>query len=276
MAIGKQKKYLLLYVGIGLVTLHLNLSRQLGTSVFFNRSFLFWMVSLLLLWQKKARLYLESDRYSCFVGTLILSLVLYKSLHLFPEDLFLRIFPLLSLLGWGLLASGMKELKQYYKQLFLLLFLAIPWELVYIFDVSLVTAKFSTFILWLLGFEVTRKGVWIVMPTGSVEVYSGCSGVRTILQLLGLSWIVLTIIPTNWKSKILLPIAAIVLGFIVNGMRVALMAVLVALSDSAGFNYWHTGNGSLIFSAISVCLFGIVCFKAFATKNLQIGSVENE
>lgn len=270
MTIGNNKKYLLFYLGIGLVILHLYLSQQFGTSVFFNRGFLFWMVSLLLLWQKKDRLNLESDRPSCFVGTLILSLVLYKSLHLFPEDFFLRIFPLLSFLGWSLLASGVKGLKQYYQQLFLWLFLAIPWELIYIFNVSLVTAKFSTFILWLLGFEVTRQGVWIILPTGSVEVYRGCSGVRTILQLLGLSWIVLTIIPSNWKSKTLLPIAAIVLGFIVNGMRVALMAVLVALSDSAGFNYWHTGNGSLIFSAIAVFLFGIVCFKAFARNNLQI------
>lgn len=273
MTINNHKKYLLLYIGIGLVILHLHLSQQFGTSVFFNRGFLFWMVSLLLLWQKKDRLCLSSDRFSCFIGTSILSLVLYKSLHLFPEDFFLRISPLLSFLGWGLLASGIKGLKQYYKQLFLLLFLSIPWELIYIFNVSLVTAKFSTFILWLLGFEVTRQGVWIVLPTGSVEVYNGCSGVRIILQLLGLSWIVLTIIPSKWKSKILLPIAAIVLGFIVNGMRVALMAVLVALSDSAGFDYWHTGNGSLIFSAIAVCLFGIVCFKAFAMNDLQI---ENE
>ena len=273
MAIAKNKKYLLSYLGIGLVILHLYLSQQLGTSVFFNRGFLFWMVSLLLLWQKKDRLCLNSDRTSCFVGTLILSLVLYKSLHLFPEDFFLRISPLLSFSGWGLLASGVKGLKQYYKQLFLLLFLAIPWELIYIFDVSQVTAKFSTFILWLLGFEVIRQGVWIILPTGSVEVYSGCSGVRTILQLLGLSWIVLTLIPSNWKSKILLPTAAIVLGFIVNGMRVALMAVLVALEDRNGFTYWHTGNGSLIFSAIAVFLFGIVCFKAFATNDLRM---ENE
>ena len=266
MAIANYKKYLLFYVGMGLVILHLHLSRQFGTSVFFNRGFMFWMVSLLLLWQKKDRLCMKSDRLSCFVGTLILSLVFYKSLHLFPEDFFLRISPLLSFLGWGLLASGVKGLKQYYKQLFLVTFLAIPWELIYIFDVSQITAKFSTFILWLLGFEVTRQGVWIIMPTGSVEVYNGCSGLRTILQLLGLSWIVLTIIPTRWKTKILLAIAAIVLGFIVNGMRVALMAVLIALGDRTGFNYWHTGNGSLIFSAIAVFLFGIVCIKAFATE----------
>ena len=263
----KNQRYLLFYIGVALVILHLNLSLQFGTSGLFNRAFLFWMVALLLLGQKQDRLFIKSNRFSSFIGTSILALVLYKSLHLFPEDFFLRISPLLSFLGWSLLASGIKGLKQYHQQLFLLLFLAIPWELIYLFDVSQVTAKFSTFILWLLGFEVTRQGVWIMMPTGSIEVYHGCSGVRTILQLLGLSWIVLTIIPTNCQQKTLLPIAAILLGFMVNGGRVALMAVLVALSDNEGFAYWHTGNGSLIFSAIAVLMFGLVCTQAISADS---------
>ncbi len=95
----------------------------------------------------------------------------------------------------------------------MLLFLAIPWELIYIFDVSQLTARFSASILWLLGFSVTRQDVWIILPTGSVEVYNGCSGVLTILQLLGLSWIVLTLMPTDWRAKVYLPLASILLGF---------------------------------------------------------------
>ena len=261
-------RYWLSGIGISLATLHLNLS-QLGRPGFFSHSFLFSMVVLLLLWQKRERLHWESDTVSSFIGISFLSLVLYRSLHLFPEDFFLRISPLLSLLGWGLLASGIKGLKQYAPEFFLLSFLAIPWEFIYIFDVSEVTAKFSTFILWTLGFTATRQGVWIVMPTGSVEVYNGCSGVRTILQLLGLSWILLTLVPTNWRQKIWLPIAAILLGFIVNGIRVAIMTVLVAMSNSEGFEYWHTGTGSLIFSAIAVLLFGTVCSMTLSKENVR-------
>ena len=259
-------KYWLFGIGVGLVTLYLNLSQQFSRSDFLSHSFLFWMVVLLLLWQKRAKLNLESDTVSSFVGISILTLVLYKSLHLFPEDFFLRISPLLSLLGWGLLASGARGLKQYYQELFLLVFLAIPWEFIYAFDISQVTAKFSTFILWILGFEVNRQGLWIIMPSGSVEVYNGCSGVRIILQLLGLSWIVLTLVPTSWKPKIWLPIAAILLGFTINGLRVALMVVLVALSNSQGFTYWHTGTGSLIFSALSVLIFGVFCVRVIVLE----------
>ena len=263
-----QIKYWLSGIGIGLVALHLNLS-QFGRAGFFNHSFLFWVVVLLLLWQKRERLHWQSDPVSSFVGISLLSLVLYRSLHLFPEDFFLRISPWLSLLGWGLLASGIKGLKQYASEFFLLSFLAIPWEFIYIFNVSEVTAKFSTFILWILGFAATRQGVWIIMPTGSVEVYNGCSGVRTILQLLGLSWILIALVPINWRQKIWLPIAAILLGFTINGIRVAIMAVLVAMSNSAGFEYWHTGTGSLIFSAIAVLLFGAICLMSLRKENVR-------
>ena len=160
------------------------------------------------------------------------------------------------------MASGFKGLKQYRAEFFLLSFLAIPWEAVYLFNISEMTARFSSFILWILGFEVTRQGTWILMPAGSVEVYNGCSGLRTILQLLGLSWILVTLVPTSWRQKIGLAIASILLGFVVNGVRVAIMAILVAISDTAGFEYWHTGTGSLIFSAIAVLLYGFVCQRS--------------
>ena len=273
-----QEKYWLTGIGIGLVALHLNLSQQAQSSGFSSYVFLFWIVVLFLLWEKRGELSFTSskglaragDRFSSLVGISLISLTLYKSLHLFPDDYFLRIAPLISLFGWGLLASGIKGLKQYRRELFLLLFLAIPWEFVYIFDVSQLTAKFSTFILWILGFEVTRQGVWIVLPTGSVEVYNGCSGILTILQLLGLSWIVLTVIPTNWRVKVYLPVASILLGFAINGIRIALMAILVAMSNLDGFDYWHTGTGSLIFSAISVSIFATICFMFLRPKSLQL------
>ena len=47
-------------------------------------------------------------------------------------------------------------------------------------------------------------------------------------------------------------VVSFALFFLVNGVRVALMAVLVALSDGEAFEYWHLGDGSLIFSAIAV------------------------
>jgi exosortase/archaeosortase family protein len=55
----------------------------------------------------------------------------------------------------------------------------------------------------------------------------------------------------------------VLLGFIVNGIRVALMAILVASSNKSAFTYWHGGDGSLIFAIISMVLFGIFCWFAY-------------
>ena len=204
--------------------------------------------------------------FSSFVGTALLALVLYKSTHLFEGDFFLRVSPLLSLVGWALVASGMKGLGQYRREMLLLGFLAVPWEFVYLFDVSLVTAKFSAFVLWLLGFEVTRQGVWLILPAGSIEVYRGCSGIRTIFQLLSASWLVLAIAPTTRVQKIGLPIAAILLGFAVNGGA-------GGADGSAGGRVRYRwiyllarGDGSLIFSAIAMLAFGCVCAGTIARK----------
>lgn len=263
-------KFLLLAIAANLMALNLNLSYSIGKSDFLSHSILFLVSALFLLWQKRDRLHLESDTSSSVFGSILLALVIYKSLHLFEGDYFIRIAPLLSLFGWGLLASGIKGLKQYWREFFLLVFLAIPWEFLHILNISSITAKFSAFILWLLGFEVTLKGIWLILPTGSVEVYSGCSGVQMMLQLLGLSWIVFVVAKTNWQQKIWLTIAAILTGFIINGIRVALMAVLVALSDLEGFTYWHVGNGSLIFSAISVLIFGVICVRTIIRDNKEV------
>ena len=233
--IYRPRYFLLLFIGTSLITLNLNLTQQFGRADYLTQSFLFWSATVYLVWQKKDKLHLKTDTFSILFACVLLALLLYKSLHLFSEDYFLQISPLISFLVWGLLASGIKGLKQYLAELFLLGFLAIPWSAIYIFDISLVTAKFSAFILWIFGFEVTRQGVWIILPTGSVEVYNGCSGVQMSLQILGLSWIILAIASTNLQQKIWLPISAIAIGFLVNGARVALMTILVALSDTKGF-----------------------------------------
>ncbi|MEO1622255.1 MAG: cyanoexosortase A, partial [Cyanobacteria bacterium J06632_3] len=142
-----------------------------------------------------------------------------------------------------------------------------------LFDISLLTAKFSAFVLWAFGFEVTRQGVWILLPTGSIEVYNGCSGIRMIFQLVGIAWLMLALVPMRWTHKIGLPIVAVLIGFVINGVRVALMAVLVALGNTAGFDYWHLGTGSLVFSAIAVLIFGAIAFASIRVKTLAPASV---
>jgi cyanoexosortase A len=110
--------------------------------------------------------------------------------------------------------------------------------------------------LWFSGLPIVRNGIYLELPGGSVQVYSGCSGVVAMTQLLGMSVLFLMLLPLPWKwyQKAILPVAAIAIGFIVNALRVSLMAILVAQKQMAAFNYWHDGSGSLVFSVIGTLL----------------------
>ena len=254
----KNQQLWLLGIAIILIIVHLYLTWKSNNLDLLSGSLLFWVTSIYLIWEKRDRLNLESGVLSSFSGIFIITLLLVKLTHLLGDDVFLRISPFLSILGLGLLASGFKGLKQYWQPLVLFGPIAIPWQFIYLFvDLSLLTAKFSSFLLWLLGFQVFRQGVFVSLPTGSIEVYDGCSGLRLIVHLLGIALIILLVFNSSIKHKILLTTIAIAIGFIINGVRVALMAVLVALGDAEAFKYWHLGYGSLIFSLISILILGL-------------------
>lgn len=254
-------KYWLLAIATGLIAIHLTLTWRADNIDVLGTSLLFWGAGALLIWDKKDALDLETDLVSTLVGILLIALVLLKSISISGYDIFLRVSPFISTLGLGLLASGFKGLKQYWQELLIVGFIAIPPGLILKFiNVAPVTAKFTHFILHYLGVNVTRQGVHLIVANSSLEVASGCTGVGAILQLLGLGILVLLMFPTNLPQKIFVLLSAIVVGFVVNGARVALMTYLLAFYGQKAFEYWHYGDGSLIFSMIAVGIFGSFCW----------------
>jgi len=267
-----KSKYLFLAIAVGLISLHLysvwkisfhldaELDRNTG-SEFLSISLLFWGAALSLLWQKHRTLKLDSKVFSSFMGVSIITLVIFKSISLSGDDSFLRISPLLSALGLGLLASGIKELKQYWREFLLLLVLALPIEelLAKLVDLATLTAQFASFLLSQLGFEVERHNTIIALPTGAVDVNQGCSGLRGMTRLLQLSVLILVMIPTKLSGKIIVPAMAILLAFVVNGVRVAVLELLIAYSNRKAFDYWHEGAGSHTISMVSVIVLWLFC-----------------
>ena len=64
---------------------------------------------------------------------------------------------------------------------------------------------------------------------------------------------------------------SVVIGFLVNAMRVSLMAILVSQKQMAAFEYWHDGSGSLVFSVIGTILLVLlvrVLVELFKPKSL--------
>lgn len=259
----QEPKYWLLGIASGLIALHLTLTSRTNDTDLFGTMLLFWGVVAFLIWERHESLTFESGVFASFFGASLIALILLKISSISGYDLFIRATPFLSGISLALLASGTKGLKQYWQELLILAYTAIPPGLIGVFvDVPALTAKFSAFLLHYLGFEVVRKGVFLMLENGSVEVNHGCSGETVILQLLGMALLFLLMFPTTVGQKIVVPLVAIISAFVVNAARVALLAVLVSLSQPEAFKYWHEGSGSVIFSMIAVFIFGLFCWFA--------------
>lgn len=126
-------------------------------------------------------------------------------------------------------------------------------------DLANLTAQFVNYLLLHLGFEVVRQDIIISLPTGAIRVEPGCSALRPIARLLQLSALILVMTSTNLIQKIILPIMAILVAFIVNGIRVAVMALLVAYSKPEVFEFWHTGAGAHTISMGEILILWVLC-----------------
>jgi cyanoexosortase A len=257
----KTEQFWLLAIGASLIAIHLTLTWREHQSNLLSIACLFWTAISLLIWERRQQLNLDSDILSSILGILFIVFVFFKSAS--PTNLggVFYFLPVISALGLALLASGIQGLKQYQREL-IALFLVFSFNLLrpQLIDISPLTANFSTLILWYTGFDVNLVGVKITLPTGSVRVNEGCSGISQILNLLTLAILFNLIYPRNWQQKTLISTVAIILGFIVNGFRVALLAILSAKNDVAAFNYWHTGGGSKIFFFAAALIFGSFCW----------------
>lgn len=255
----KHSKFLLVGVAAGLIAIHLHITWENDNSDFLVTSVIFWVAVCSLLWKRRHTLNLETGVLSTCLGALLIVMVLIKSTSFSIS--FPYISPLISAFGIGLIASGFKGLKQYRPELIALFFLGIPHvTLFWLIDISELTAKFAAFVLWYLGFEVFRQGFSLALPTGGLEVYPGCSGMMNILDQLRLAVLLLVMFPAEDRKKILVPVVAMLIGFMVNGVRVVLLTVLAASHNQQAFEYWHVGDGSLIFSTLSVLILCLFCF----------------
>ena len=266
----KNFKFWLLGIATGLIAIHLTLTSRGNDASLLGTSALFWMAVSSIVWSKRDVLSLDSGFSSSFWGILLIVLVVFKSISVSGYEPFLRISPLISALGVALLASGFKGLKQYWRELLILCFLVpSPGTLAVLIDISTFTAQFANAVLWYLGFEVSRQGVFINLPTGSIEVYPGCSGIENMFHILGVAVLFLVMFPTARRTKILLPVVAMLVAFVINGVRVAVMTVLAASSNPQALNYWHKGDGSVIFSMISVLILGVYCLFLLRQSNSE-------
>ncbi len=225
---------------------------------------LFWVGVGYRLWDRYPSLTLRSDVFSTLGGSLLIAWALSRGWLMLNYDPFIRIQPFIMLLGLAMVASGAKRLPRYAKELGLLLVLALPEGILGNFleqtvNLSLLAARSTTAILWYFGFDVTRDGVYVLLPGGGVKVYRGCSGLKASLELLRLSLAYLVVFPSYWWEKLAVPVVAVTLAYSINLIRLVLMTLLAAAQRRQAFDYWHVGAGSNLFPIVSMVLFAGFC-----------------
>jgi cyanoexosortase A len=281
-----QPKYWLLAIAVSLLTIHLGLTWKTGDVKTLSISVIFWGAIVSQVWDRKDTYALESNLFSSILGTMILTLALVKTSQIAIGGSFLQALPFIFALGLGLIASGAKGLQQYWQELLALFILSLPGErflshilesfitLVTSEQLTTITAKFAALVLGIFGFDVSLDGVFIILPNSVVKVYEGCSGASSIDFLLRLGLLFMIMFPTGKLGKILTPILAIFVGFLVNGVRVFIMAYLANTGDDQAFDYWHVGDGSQIFGAIAVLLFGGACYLLIQKDDIDPSDID--
>lgn len=253
----KDIRYWLLGIATGLQTICLSLVWKADDTGHFGMSLLFLFAIGSLIWEKRNTLKFESEILPSIVGMAMISWVLWSSANLADGNI-MRLLPFTSAFGVALLASGFKGLKQYWQELTILFFLGVPGVIAsFLFDIAPLTAKFSAFLLHYFGFDVVSQGVFINLPNGGVEVTDECSGLDTIIYTLSISVLALVMFPINRSKRFFVPIVAIIIGFVINAIRVAMLAIF-AESNEAAFDSWHGGQASYLYGMIGIIFFG--CF----------------
>ncbi|MBW4662272.1 MAG: cyanoexosortase A [Drouetiella hepatica Uher 2000/2452] len=262
----QKSQYWLLGTAAALVAIYMTLVWLSGNIAHFGMSILFYLSAMIVFWEKRHSLVLQSSVLSKVLGAALIGFSLWGGSILLHDpqltsDLpnpVLRLFPFVSALAISLLTSGLQGLKRYRQELTLLFFLGGPSVIFTLLpDISPITARFATFLLWYTGFNVSVQDVYINLPTGGVKVYTGCSGIESMAYLLGIAVIGLILFPVSRSKQILVPIIALLIGFGVNGVRVALMAILGTAQNQELFHYWHEGEGSSIFGVVAMLVFGL-------------------
>lgn len=250
-------------VAVGLAAIYLTYIWRLDDKAHWGMSLIFGAAILSLLWDKDITIP-KPQPAAIGLGAAIIAMVLALSLQMADGETFVRLMPLLCGFGIAFIVAGFQGLSVYRNELTLLFFLSVPRVIFSLIqDISPITARFSAFLLWYIGYDPQVEGVLLKLEGQAIRVWEGCSGAESICYMLGIAVVCLMLYPIQGRAlKIAAVGIAAFLGFVINAVRVALLAVLVMKNNIDAFTYWHEGNGSLVFGTGSVALFGLLYWLA--------------
>lgn len=241
-----------------LALIHFSIDLRLGKQSHLMMSAVAWTAVGLMVWDKPRSCLNRPGKVSTFVGyATIAGLLVTSVIH--PTSKLMGFFPLLGWLGWFLIFWGAASYRLFWRELVALVAFGIPKLLPdSILGLQVATAKLSAYFLWRLNYPIELQATTLYVPNGSVEVVASCSGLTLIAHMFSVSVIFLCVFPVGRVQSILLPLIAMALGFLTNGVRIALLAFLSPPAFAASFQYWHSASGASIFVLATLILYMLI------------------
>lgn len=240
---------------------------------------LVWGGALICLEDQLERLRPRPGWFGLVFGTLLLVWVLARTAVILSLDGVIFALTPLAGLALTLLCLPLNRLGRFREALLCLLLLPaskiIGLWVVSEQALSLLTARGAALWLDVLGLEVAVEGRRLMLPGGSVSVAGACNGTETIALLVCVAIIFVLAFPVRSSSgRAVLILLAPLIGLLSNTGRIALLAVLSTLgqttvgqltvgqaSNHAWFHFFHDEQGSLVFSALAVGLYGWIYLR---------------
>lgn len=201
-------------------------------------------------------------RIGRWVGVALLVVMLWFGQRLMSSDLISSLLPLLAGIALALLAAPASKLRPFLKSFCVLALLPVVSAvntLTPLGPLSVVTAWLAKQMLSICGYTAVQLGTLVKLQGGGVIVSGACAGLSILLQLLLVAVIFALAFPMRhrWQNGLLIVVAPL-LGLVVNGMRITLLALFVTSSlpnRQWWFEFFHDHWGSLLFSGVGMQLF---------------------
>lgn len=201
-------------------------------------------------------------RIGRWVGVALLVVMLWFGQRLMSSDLISSLLPLLAGIALALLAAPASKLRPFLKSFCVLALLPVVSAvntLTPLGPLSVATAWLAKQMLSICGYTAVQLGTLVKLQGGGVIVSGACAGLSILLQLLLVAVIFALAFPMRhrWQNGLLIVVAPL-LGMVVNGMRITLLALFVTSSlpnRQWWFEFFHDHWGSLLFSGVGMQLF---------------------
>ena len=205
------------------------------------------------------------------LGSSLLLWSQWRQEHIIQPQTVMLVLPLLQAVGLILLVNPPHRLLRWFEPLLafsLVPLLWLPNKFLPESLLSLLTARLCQVLFLSFGVDAAVDGPKLMLYGGGVSVAGPCSGTAMIAQLMNVAAIFTLVFPFG-TGRIRLAIAiasmaiAPVFAVAANTLRISLLALInvsTLPSKSWWFDFFHHGDGGLIFSALAVCVFAPIYF----------------